>query len=39
MMKMAKLRTWKGLSILVALALVVALAAVAVPMAGVVEAR
>jgi parallel beta-helix repeat protein len=37
-MKMARLRTWKGLSILVALALVLALGIVAVPMAGTVEA-
>ena len=35
---MARLRTWKGLSILVALALLLALAAVAVPMSGTVEA-
>jgi parallel beta-helix repeat protein len=38
-MKMARLRTWKGLSILVALALVLALGAVAVPLAGTVEAQ
>jgi parallel beta-helix repeat protein len=37
-MKMARLRTWKGLSILVALALVLALGAVAVALVGTAEA-
>ncbi len=36
---MARLRMWKNLSILIALALVLALAAVVVPMAGTVEAN